>query len=176
MSVRSGADDAYAEVNLGWPGYSNSSNGVYVGAPGSNGPVVAGYRWTGLNIPAGAVIKEAYVEFNQQGWGYNVTTGLAFERAAAAAPFSAASTPAGRASKTTGVSWSWGAQTRPGEWVRTPSLVASMQELVSAFDGLNQAVLLEDGRGVTQGQSHAWNSYEGGAATAPRLYLTYTTQ
>ncbi len=176
VSVASGPDDAYAAVNPGWPGYSNSSNGVYVGAPGSDGPVVTGYRWTGLNIPAGAVIQEAYVEFNQQGSGHNITTRLAFERAAAAAPFSAFSTPAGRMNTTTtGVYWSAGGQMGSGQWVRTPSLVDGMQQLVSAFGGLNQAVLLEDGRGVPQGYYHMWNSYEGGSS-APRLHLTYTTQ
>ena len=127
--VAAGSDDAY-HIPAGWPGYSDSKSAVYAGALGS-GPAWGGWRWTSLGIPAGATITEAYVELNQSGWGYNITTTLAFEDSPNPATFSGASTPYDRwASHTTiEVDWAW-PKKAPGTWIQTPSLVAIIQELV----------------------------------------------
>src|SRR3989344_8148348 len=74
--VAASADDAY-HTQAGWPNYSHTDGVVYAGAPGGNGPAVGGWRWTSLNIPAGATITNAYVELNQTGYGNAVTTTLA---------------------------------------------------------------------------------------------------
>src|SRR3989344_2418159 len=74
--IAASSDDAY-HVAAGWPDYSHTDTVVYVGAPASSGSSVGGWRWTGLNIPAGATITSAYVDFNQVGYGFNIATTLA---------------------------------------------------------------------------------------------------
>ena len=172
--VAAGSDDAY-HVPAGWPGYSDSKSAVYAGAPGS-GPAWGGWRWTSLGIPAGATITEAYVELNQSGWGYNMTTTLAFEDSPNPATFSGASTPYDRwANHTTlEVDWAW-PKKAPGTWIQTPSLVAIIQELVDTHGAIDTVVLLEDGTGVPTGRYHQWVAFEGGPSLAAKLHITYSS-
>ena len=147
----------------------------YAGAPGS-GPAWGGWRWTSLGIPAGATITEAYVELNQSGWGYNMTTTLAFEDSPNPATFSGASTPYDRwANHTTiEVDWAW-PKKAPGTWIQTPSLVAIIQELVDTHGAIDTVVLLEDGTGVPTGRYHQWVAFEGGPSLAAKLHITYSS-
>ncbi|MBI2577600.1 MAG: fibronectin type III domain-containing protein, partial [Candidatus Wildermuthbacteria bacterium] len=168
------SDDAY-HVTAGWPNYSDADGVVYAGAP-ENGPAVGGWRWTGLSIPAGATITNAYAELNQTGYGHAVTTTLALEKTASPATFSAISSPATRwGNKTTfQTSFAWVSNT-PNSWIKTSSLTAGIQELVDAYGAIDSVVLLEDGAGVTLGQYHEWASYDGNVAFAAKLHIEYST-
>jgi len=172
--ITSSSDDAH-DIPAGWPNYSHTSGLVYAGAPGSSGPAWGGWRWTNLNIPAGATITNAYVEFNQNAWGNGMITTLAFENDPNPATFSSNSSPFTRwSNKTTfEVDWSWGTSA-PGSWIKTPSLSAGIQELVDRYGGVNTLVLLEDGTGVVQGQWHAWQSYDANPLLSANLYIEYT--
>lgn len=169
------SDDAYAETHDGWPGYSETDVSQYVGYPGSNGPVVGGWRWTGLAIPPGAIILQAYAEFCQSGYGDDITTTLTFQNVSSPATFSSASTPASRIANHTAfsVAWTWGGPRSPGTWFETSSLAAGIQELVNRYGGIDAVALLEDGAGIPQGMHHSWTTYDLGTEFAAKLHVTY---
>ena len=176
--VSSSADDAYHDPD-GWPGYSHTDagNGVYAGNPGGAGlATVGGFRWTGLNIPAGSTITNAYIDFNQKGWGYQIPTVLSFESSVNPASFSSASSPYHRWSNKTifTLNWTWPKAT-PGTWIRTPFLVSGIQELVDSYGAINSIVVLENGSGVPAGQYHNWESYNGSSLLAAKLHIEYTS-
>jgi hypothetical protein len=171
--VSASANDAFHSPS-GWPGYSHTSNVVYAGAPGGSGPTYGGWRWTGLNIPAGAVVVSAYVELGQAGWGYAFTTTLSLQDAASPASFSQSSTPYHRWQSRTDfeTAWSW-QRSGPGTRVSTPGLAAGVQELVDRYGGLNTLVLLESGQGVPNGNSHEWQAFDGSPQAAARLRIEW---
>ncbi|MBI2577964.1 MAG: metallophosphoesterase [Candidatus Wildermuthbacteria bacterium] len=174
IQVLSSADDAYNAVPNEWPGYSHTDSVVYAG--NVNGRVMyGGWRWTGFSIPATAQIQTAWVEFNQSGWGYNISTDLAFEKAANPSSFSSVLTPFLKWANSTvsQIAWSW-PKAEPGSWIRTPNLAAALQEVVSAQGSLNSIVLLESGSLATTNWNHAWTSYDSNPALSARLHIEYT--
>lgn len=177
VQVSSSADDAYHDPDS-WPSYSHTDagSGVYAGNPGSTGGVatVGGFRWTGLNIPIGSTITNAYIELNQKGWGYQIPTTLSFENSASPASFSSVSSPYHRWQNKTlfTLGWTWPKVT-PGTWIRTPSIASGIQELADRYGALNSVVLLEDGSGVPSGQYHNWESYDGNSLLTARLHIEY---
>jgi hypothetical protein len=171
--VAGSADDAFHSP-VGWPNYSQTATVVYVGSPGSGGPTYGGWRWSGLAIPEGAVVLEAYVELSQAGWGHTVTTTLSLQNAADPVGFSQFSTPFHRWQERTGfeTQWSW-PRSVPGTWIVTPDIAAGIQELVDRYAGIDALVLLESGEGVASGQYHEWGSFDASPALAARLYITW---
>ena len=167
------SDDAF-ESPGGWPGYSHTIKKVYSGAPGGGGPTWGGWRWTGLGIPEGATITEAYVEFNQVRWGGYVRTTLAFEDSAHPAAFYHWSTPYDRwVGRTTfEVEQMWGRR-QEGIWVRSSSLVEGLQELVDSHGAIDKVVLLENGTGTRGGYYVQWASYDRDPSLAATLYIEY---
>ena len=175
LRVGSGRDDAYHDP-AGWPSYSDSASVVYAGAAGREGPTWGGWRWTGLDIPAGAVIVDAYVELNQSAWGYTVETRLAMEDSANPAAFSSGDSPADRWSNRSDseVAWLW-SRGNPGDWHRTPSLAGALQELVDRHGRVSSVVLLEGGVDYTAHRYHNWTSFDGSPANAAKLHVVYRT-
>ncbi|MDP2637805.1 MAG: fibronectin type III domain-containing protein [Candidatus Levybacteria bacterium] len=169
------SDDAY-HVPAGWPGFASKDVVVFAGAPGSNGPVWGGWRWSGLNIPKNAKILDAYVELNQSGWGYVIPTILSFENSSNPATFSSASSPYSRWQKHTAftLNWTW-KKSVPGSWIKTPPLVNGIQELVNRFGAINSIVLLESGEKVIQARYHSWSSFDNNPKNSARLIIKYQT-
>ena len=95
-----------------WPGYSHTQDIIHAGRPNEGFVAYGGWRWTDLDIPAGARIIEAYVELNQNNWGWEVETQLALENSGSPATFSGEDTPADRWQNRTGssVNWTWDRQ------------------------------------------------------------------
>jgi len=170
--VSASSDDAYHDPT-GWPNYTHT-DAIYAGAPGINGPVFGGWRWTGLNIPAGATITNASVELNQSCCGWNMTTTFAFEDSAAPATFSSASTPFDRWADRTafGVPFTF-TSTFPSIVHQIPSLAAGIQELVNSYGAINEVVLLESGAGVPTGEYHSWMSFDENPGLAAKLHIEY---
>jgi hypothetical protein len=173
VAVKSSRDDAYMDPR-GWPNYSDSDGVVFAGAPGRDGPVWGGWRWADLNIPAGAEVLEAYVELNQADWGSKLTTVLALQNAKAPVSFSQTDSPYARWSDRTNatVQWNWN-RGRPGDWHRTPSLAAALQELVNRHGGVSNVVMLETAPGLSRHKYHSWTSFDGRASGAARLHVVY---
>lgn len=173
-SMSASSDDAYHTPG-GWPDYNDRDTVVYAGAPGGNGPTWGGWRFTGLDLPANAVIVDAYVELTQAEWGEVFTTTLALEDSPSPSTFSPESSPAHRWQDRTDfqVRWTW-AKSVPGSRVRTPSLANGIQELLNSYGAIDSVVLLESGEGVATGQYHSWASFDADPALAPRLHVEYT--
>jgi len=182
IPIEQSSDDAYHDPDS-WPDYShtNGNNGVFAGSPGSSGQATwGGFRWTGLGISDNANILGAYVRLRNMSWGHqNIVTTLAFQKDAAPPTFSSANSPYHRWPNRTGeFDWVWGNEkedpSEPGTWwIRTPSVAGQLQELVGLFGSLDALVLLEDGTGVSAGESHSWFSYDGNPNLAARLYLSW---
>ncbi len=165
--------DAYAGEGGGWPGYSDSDTRVMVGKSGDD-KVYGGWRFTGLDIPADAIITAAYVELVQQEWGFLFESSFVFENVKDAEPFSEESTPLDRWDNRTVAQapWIW-TQVTPGAVIRSPSLVDGVQELVDNYGSLESVVLIEAPADSTPpGQYHQWGSMESGQGT--RLVIEYT--
>jgi len=174
IPIGQSSDDAY-HAPTGWPDYNDTYGAVFAGAPGSSGPTWGGWRWTGLDIPADATINEVYVVFVQQAWGGVFPTTFAFESTPSPATFSSGSSPYHRWANKTAfeVSWTW-PRGVPGDLIQTPSLAAGVQELVTTHGDISSLVLLENGSGVTQGESHTWESFDSSPNLAAKLYISWT--
>lgn len=171
--VAASMDDAYHDPDS-WPGYSHTDIVVYVGRPGDGAPVTGGFRFTGLDIPAGATITSAYVQFIQAGWGWSTQTELAFEDSADPEIFSSTNSPNHRWANRTQFSrvWTFPRQT-PGALINTPSLVSGVQELIDNHGALTTVVLLEDGAPAAANQTHSWATFDSSPASGARLYVEY---
>lgn len=157
------SQDAFATENGGWPGFSETDTRILIGDDSGNS-IFGGWRFTGLGIPANSVITGAHVELVQQGYGHIFSTTFAFEDAQDAQPFWAGSTPLDRWAMRTSaaVGWAW-PRGNPGDVIKSPSLIASLQELVDSHGSINNVVLIEaPGSDLLAGQSHAWGSIESG--------------
>ena len=124
VSIENGRDDAYHNPE-GWPNYNDRNKIVLSGSPGNSSPVYGGWRWSGPNIPPGAVIEEAFVELTQSEWGNVFETTLSFEDSGAPLTFTSGSTPYNRwveGHTTFETDWRWD-KGAPGDKVRTPSLL-----------------------------------------------------
>lgn len=175
VQVSSSRDDAFHDPLCCWPGYSHTSSTVYAGRPGSSGPVWGGWRWTNLALPRGARITKAYIDFNQQGYGYLFPTNVSFENSPDPQPFSSLSSPYHRWQHRTSfqLEWTWPKKT-PGSWVRTPDLSQGLQELINRYGTISSLVFLEDGTLALPKQYHTWASYEANPLLAARLHIEYT--
>lgn len=140
-------------------------------------PQVVGLRFPGVQVPRGATVTGAYVQF---------TTSAATTAAAAlevrvqlsgdAAPISgtAYNLSSRLASSSSPVSWApapWATVGAAGADQRTPELVAGLQDVVARPDWSpgNSVMVLVTG----SGRRTAW-AYDGNPAAAPVLHLTYT--
>ncbi len=171
-TISQSSDDAFIRLN-GWPGYSHSAGNIYAGRIGSE-PVYGGFRFTNLNIPENSIITAAYVNFTQNGWGWEIPTNLTFENAENPSTFSSTSTPFDRWSSKTSFNtqWTWPRST-PSSTIQSPSLVQGLQELVDTYGGIDAVVLIESGEPAASGEWHNWDSYDGNPSTAATLHVEY---
>ena len=136
-------------------------------------PQVAGMRFA-LDVPPGAVVTAAYVQFTaKEGSSGGASLSVRAQAADNASAFSSASGDlTGRPRTSAAVAWSPGAWTlnAAGAAQRTPDLAALVQAVVdrSGWQAGNHLALLVDG----SGKRSAW-SYDGKASAAPLLVVTY---
>jgi hypothetical protein len=158
----------------GWPNFDSASAEIHAGSVNGGGPVWGGWRWTGLNIPAGAQITAAYVELTNSDANWDVTTVLSLEDTRNPSVFSEGDSPYHRWQDRTDFEavWRW-KQSKRGSAYQTPSLVNGIQELVNRHGGLAGLVFLEDGSGNTEGSYHSWEAFEDSPRQSARLVIQY---
>ncbi len=136
---------------------------------------VVGMRFTGITVPAGATITNAYIQFQADevdtGSASLLVRGEAVDNAQAYTTTN--SDISGRAQTTASVAWipaSWNAVGDVGVAQQTPDLAAVIQEIVnrSGWSSGNALALVVTGSGKRVAES-----YEG--AAAPLLHLEYST-
>ncbi|NRQ18359.1 metallophosphoesterase [Ensifer sesbaniae] len=135
-----------------------------------------GIRFTGIDIPKGAIITNAYIQFTVDEVstgtisllirGQDVDDAAAF----AATTFNVTSRPATDAS----IAWTpadWAVRGEAGAAQRTPDLSAIIQEIVSrdGWAALNDMVFLITGSGTRTARA-----YDGSPTAAPLLHVEYT--
>lgn len=170
--VTAGIDDV--EQNASGSMYVNSSDLELV-TDGTNVQTV-GIRFTWVNIPQGAVITNAYIQF-QADEVSTVATSLVIrgEDADTAAAFTTAnSNVSSRASTDATVHWTpaaWSTVGAAGLDQRTPDLSGIVQEIVDrgGWSALNNMVFVVTGSGTRTAES-----FEGTGAGAPLLHVDYT--
>ncbi|MGH1493216.1 MAG: SdiA-regulated domain-containing protein [Acidimicrobiales bacterium] len=169
VRVANGADDAEERVATG--AISSGSTDLELTRDGNNNQEV-GIRFQGVDIPAGASIIDAWVEFEVD----EVSTGASSvtihgERSANAAGFtSSPGNLSGRTATSASVGWS------PPDWTavnakqQTPSLTSVVQEIVSVpgWSAGNSMAFMLSGSGRRTAES-----FNGEAAAAPMLHVEF---
>ncbi len=134
-----------------------------------------GIRFTSIDIPQGAIITSAYLQFQTDEVGSSATSllirGEDVDDAAAFA--NVANNVSSRTKTDAAASWSPAAWTTVGEAglaQRTPDLSAVVQEIVSraGWTALNDMDFIITGTGTRTAEA-----FEGGAASAPLLHIEY---
>ena len=165
------SDDA--EESVSSTAVSLNSSDLELGFDGSTKQLV-GMKFDNLNIPQGATIRSAYIEFrakdNSSG---TLNLNITGERADSAATFSASnSNVSGRLKTTASVNWA------PGSWsseaaYSTPDLTAVVQEIVNRAGwarGNEMAFYVS-----TTSNSNTRRAYsrDGSTSKAPKLVINY---
>jgi Predicted metal-dependent phosphoesterases (PHP family) len=142
----------------------------------SAGNQVVGLRFTNLNISKGAIISNAYIQFTCD----EVTTGtcnllISGEDTDNSAAFTTVAYNVSSRTKTTAqVGWNpsgWATIGEAGVNQRTPNLSAIIQEIVSRTSYLSSGAISFI---ITGSGTRTADSYEGSAAQAAKLFVTYT--
>ena len=137
---------------------------------------VVGIRFVGVNVPKGATITNAYLQFQVDEASSGVTT-LSIQGEASSNALAFASTArnvSSRLKTTNTVSWSpssWLTLGAMGTAQRTPNLAPVVQEIVSRSSWVtgNSLVMMITGSGVRVAEA-----YEIDPAGAPLLHIEYT--
>lgn len=169
--ISSGSDDVEQRLSNG-DMYFDSSDLELNNDTGYFGPQLVGMRFNKLNIPQGATITSAYIEFEADETD-SVATSLLFRAQAAddAAPF--VDKPYNLSNRTTtasSVNWAVPAWNTVGQKHRSPNLSAIIQEVVNrpGWSPSNSLVVMVSGSGERTAES-----YDGESANAPLLVIQY---
>jgi hypothetical protein len=171
--ISSSADDA--EENLGNGSVSLTSDDLELGFTGAKAQMMA-LRFNGIDIPAGAIITNAYLKFetNDPTGGGSLVT-FRGEAAGNASNFTtAARNLSSRALTETSIDWAapaWTSMGEAGAAQRSPDLSAIIQEIINRGDwaALNSLALFVTGTGEREARS-----YDGNPSGAPKLHIEYT--
>jgi chitodextrinase len=170
VGIAAGGDDVEERPASG--SIKTTSSDLEMTQDGTNVQVI-GLRFVGVSVPVGASINSAYVQFSADEANTEITNlGIRAELSGDAAPFGGPSTYPTTRTTTASVAWT------PVAWVRgdagadqrTPELAGLVQQVVDlpGWSAGNALVLLVDGSGKRVAES-----FESGAALAPRLVIEY---
>ena len=172
FQVQAGGDDVTEEAG----GFTANASTVWVGSGETASTSYAGFRFNGVPIPPGAVISSARLELRSASNQW-LTTAFEFgiEAAVNSAPFSAASRPSQRTLLTPRVQHSSNVQWLADTWYQLDQLASLLQPLVNqpGWAPGNAVSLVVRGGGQNWARKFA-TAFEGGAAFAPRLVVTYS--
>lgn len=179
IAVSKGSDDM--EEALGDNSIDNGSSDLELGSEATmNGaPQAVGVRFENVELPAGALVLNAYIQFTvdeDKGNGEDSELTIAAQDAANPGTFTTdASNVSGRATLANTVDWNiaagtWGTVGEAGSNQRTPNLAALVSELIAKPDwnAGNAMAFIITGTGTKTAES-----YDGDAAAAPALVIDY---
>ena len=172
VRVNASTDDAEEEVANG--SVSLTSSDLELIADGVDDQLV-GMRFNGVDVPNGATIINAYIQFEVDEISTGTTSlSIVGEAADNAATFSSATfNISSRTSTAASVAWAppdWNTISDAGVDQRTPNLAPVIQEIIdrSGWSADNSLVLIVTGSGERTAES-----YNGESANAPLLHIDY---
>ncbi len=174
--IVTGMDDV--EEGISGAIYTNSSDIELVYDGTTYGNQTIGLRFTGLNIPQGATITKAYIQFtcDEKTTGATSVT-IKGEASDNAAAFTTASKNVSNRVKTTSsTAWnsipSWNTVGAASANERTPEMKTIVQEIVNrtGYASTSAMAFIITGTGTRTAEA-----YEGSASQAPLLYVEYTS-
>jgi hypothetical protein len=169
LQVEAGADDGYAKQGE----YLNNYNTViYVGKDAAAKEVGGFYRFTGITIPQGATIDDAYLELYEAWSNPGSQTKLRADDQNNSGQITSQADYFGRSLTTAGTD----ADGDPGVpgWYQIDA-TDIIQELVTSYDYDNEAIqFLHRDDGSTNANYRASYAYENSGTYAPRLHIEYT--
>lgn len=171
--IASSMDDV--EQNQNGSIYTNSSD-IELVADGSRGNQTIGLRFTGVNIPQGATITNAYIQFTCDETNTG-TTNLTIkgEDVNNSSAFTTSTNNVSNRTKTSAsANWSpssWNSVGASGSNERTPELKNIVQEIVnrSGWSANNAMSFIITGTGERTAES-----YDGSSGSAPLLHIEYS--
>ena len=176
--VNSGNDDAEQRISTG--AMDLTSSDLEITTDGSNNQLI-GVRFTNVNIPKGAVIDSAFIQFATKGDKAPVSGAVTIkaELSGNSATFtSTVNNISGRTLTTNSVNWpgstdnTWGTccTNFRGPAQRTPNIKTIIEDVInqSAWNTNNAVTIVMNGAGVRNAQS-----FNGSAANAPELIVYY---
>ena len=180
VAITQGSDDVEEDKNGAI--YDNSSDLELVYDSYNNSSYqVIGLYFRGLNVPRNANITNAYLQFTaDESHSAAAELEISLHNSGNSPAFSSANNVSGRSVFAQKVIWSpssWSSG-QNGSAQRSPDLKAMIQSLVDRSDwssGNNLSLIIK-GRGASLSNTSAKrvaDSYEGGAANAPRLVVEY---
>jgi PKD repeat protein len=172
IPLAASSDDA--EHNTSNNGLSLTSTDLEITYDGS-APQQIGLRFANVNVPAGATLTNAYIQFTADRAGSAATTLNIYGHNIGNAPvFSSTNTVLNRTKTTNFVQWvppAWINSDDAGTAQRTPNLTTVVQSIINRSDWAanNAMAFIISGSGT-----RAAYSYDGAAGKAAVLHLAYT--
>ena len=174
IRVANGNDDVEESLSRGRM-YINSSDLELIY---DNSAQVVGLRFTGVNIPKGAVITNSYIQFKTgQTSSRTINLTIYGEASGNAAAFAnTARNVSSRARTSNSVTWTppaWSKRGEMGTAQRTPNLNAIVQEIVNQpnWNPGNSIVMMVMGK---YNNKRVAKSFEGNSAGAPLLHVEFS--
>ena len=162
VKVTAGADDGFSGGDV----FDNTDTWYEAGQPYN-----AWIRFTGITIPAGAVIDEAHLAVVVNRWDTGTLLKIYAESTKNPLPPTSITDHAGRRRTSKGVEWSNGSSNL--QWQNSPDLTSIIQELVNGYGYTNGAILLLiDNNASVNGAEAVGNTFEN-TGYAPQLIINY---
>ena len=171
--VSASSDDAEERLSSGLTILSSGDLDMVFDTAGSQHDQIVGMRFSGVNVPQGATIQNAYIQF-QADEASLVATSLTVqgEDVDNAVTFSIADNNiSSRATTTSAVSWSpaaWNTVGEAGPDQQTPNIASVIQEIVNrpGWSSGNALAIMITGTGQRVAEA-----FDGNAAAAPLLHI-----
>jgi RHS repeat-associated protein len=168
-SVATGADDGFS----GSGDFDNTDDWYEIGHPDSSTTYNAWFRFTGITIPAGATIEDAYLTLVQGQFDSGTVLKISADDSASPTAPTSQSNHTSKVRTTANVAWTSGYSDYA--WHNSPSFTAVIQELVNSYTYSSGAIqILVDNNGSTSGKEAEGSTYED-SGYAPKLYIRYHT-
>jgi hypothetical protein len=173
VSVNSASDD----VNEDGANYSGTGQ-IWFGTGEFPTSSFTGLRFNNVSIPKGATILSAHLElYTPQSSWMTIDLRIAGQAADNAAAFSSSSKPSSRPLTTAFINHSSNVNWPTKTWISLDEMKPVIQEIISRpgwKSGNSLAVIVKGTTNGPWGRKYT-QSYDGGAAFAPRLVITYSS-
>ncbi|MBI5670896.1 MAG: PKD domain-containing protein, partial [Chloroflexi bacterium] len=174
FQINSGVND----VNEDGTSFNNSNSTIWIGNAASATASYAGLRFTNVTIPAGATINSAFLQvYSTQSQWITINLRLAADASDNSAAFSANSRPSQRPLTNQRVAHASNVLWNANTWYNLDDMSPVIQEVVSrpGWQSGNSLSVIIQGTSAGSWARKFFRSFNGGATTAPRLIVTFTT-